>query len=325
MKRRYDTYRASIEANSKERARFNLPADYPSRPWSNKDIEKFQNRLFTGLGEYNLKRKGKRLEVSDTKSIRCSLIEIQWMRFGLPSVFIETPELFRMLLNCNIDIRYEELFLPVFEDKPPAPPPMAGVDMELMGAVSFAVPAGLEFGSFCVGRSPHVNGNWGYFLMHRLAFGGVMYSTMTNETDLEMELNGKDYPHDTTDVSEKDGICLSNSWRLFAATLLYIKAFPSLIEEGPPGNVAPLERRSIVKASRRVVTVSLSPEMKNSPSPHLRRFHFRTLRAERFRHNPDGTARVVAVRQAVIGNISKTRTAKEPHGFRIKRLKPLDK
>ena len=194
--------------------------------------------------------------------------------------------------------------------------------------ISFAAPLScFEFYPFCVGRIPTIEREWAYNLSIRLGYGTMLHSLVTNNAELQKQLDGTairkfdENISGSQELNDTESQQIGNAWRLFAATLLYMKAFPGLIEKGPPGNALPLERRSIIKAAPRVATISIPPELKNSPSPHIRRFHLRTLRDDRFRRSPDGTARVVAVRQSIIGDISQSRTAREPHGFNVKTLK----
>lgn len=218
--------------------------------------------------------------------------------------------------------------MPIFEsESPDRPSSMVATGRSPFlvseGSVSFAIPAGGRIRPFCVGRIPGMYGDWAYLLSIRLGWAAVMHSLSTGNADFQKHLNGGCFRDD--DISSEESTELINCWRLFAAILLYIKAFPHLIENGPPSETTPLERRSILKGSSRTVTISLSPEARNAPSPHLRRFHFRTLRDKRFKRCPDGSPRVITVRQSIIGNITNAKTVKEPKGFTVKALKRVDK
>jgi len=320
MKRRYNTYRASIEANSKERMRHGLAEDYPIRPWPKSAIKEMRYRALMSLKEGSIREVDGRVQAANTKYVRTTLVQLDWLGLGCPTIFIETPSLFNMLMNCSLDIHHDELFIPIIDSAPPLKFRDKSYDSDKgMPAVSFALPVGVDMDPFCLGRAPHTNGNWAYFVISRMRYGLGMYSTATADDNFQHLLtSGGDRENG---MAQKHGDQLDKSWRLYAAILLYMRAFPNLIEKGPPGNTLPLERRSIIKAASSIVTISVPLELKNSPSPHIRRFHFRTLRDERFRRNLDGTARVVAVRQSIIGDISQSRTAREPHGFNVKALK----
>lgn len=316
MKQRYKTYRGSLEANSKERALNDLPADYPARPWPMAKLLEIKSVIARSSGP---------IVGEDDLASLSACIDLCWLRDGCPTIFIDSTAVLDMLIACNIDILYEEIYLPIFEGESPGNPismfregknPFSVSE----GSISFAIPSGGCVRPFCVGRVPNAYGGWAYMISIRLGWASVMHSFCTDNTDFQKHLNGGSFQKDV-DINPEESAEITNCWRLFAATLLYMAAFPHLIKNGPPSDTTPLERRSILKGSDRISTISLPPEVRNAPSPHLRRFHFRTLRAERYRRNVDGSPRVIAVRQAVIGDISRSKTAKEPEGFTVKGLK----
>ena len=81
VKRRYNTYRGSVEANSKERSLNCLPADYPSRPWSAVKVAEIRARINKAIGPI--------AGQADLGSLSSS-IDLCWLRDDCPSIFIDS-------------------------------------------------------------------------------------------------------------------------------------------------------------------------------------------------------------------------------------------
>lgn len=82
------------------------------------------------------------------------------------------------------------------------------------------------------------------------------------------------------------------------ASLIYVSAFPEALHEGPPK-----EFKQSAKRSQTIVAVDKICVRHNehgSPCTHWRRGHFRTLRAERFSRNEDGSPRVIFVHDMLV-------------------------
>lgn len=89
----------------------------------------------------------------------------------------------------------------------------------------------------------------------------------------------------------------------FALNLLaFISSFPDALQPGPP-NKRDIEGRFTGQGFR----VGLPERFRNlggthaSPDVHIRKMHFRALRDERYKRNPDGSVRIVPVRMTLVG------------------------
>jgi hypothetical protein len=97
-----------------------------------------------------------------------------------------------------------------------------------------------------------------------------------------------------------------------ARLCVYLKVFPDALVEGLPEGMKTREIRAHKNKNRGEVetsTIQLATRLRGSPIAHYRHGHFRTLRDERFRKNPDGTNRVVYVNPAIIAAKGNEETA----------------
>jgi hypothetical protein len=85
--------------------------------------------------------------------------------------------------------------------------------------------------------------------------------------------------------------------------LFFIQSFPESLVRGLPGDGG----RGLPPGGRNF-RVELPQQFRHlggthaSPHAHIRSFHFRALRDERFRRNPDGSIRIVPVRMTLVGS-----------------------
>ena len=116
---------------------------------------------------------------------------------------------------------------------------------------------------------------------------------------LKQHIDSKDYRSscNSFELSEREMEIERVLFQLALAICLYIKAFPQCLRPGFPRNIELLrEDASCVSPFR----LGFPPGTHASPEMHLRRAHFRTLWHERFKHDPDGSPRVVFVHPCVV-------------------------
>lgn len=89
--------------------------------------------------------------------------------------------------------------------------------------------------------------------------------------------------------------------RFVVSLLALIQAVPECLVQGPPrgneidGRFGQGFRVGLPERFRRLGGTHASPEA------HIRSFHFRALRDERYKRNPDGSVRIVPVRMTLVG------------------------
>ena len=121
------------------------------------------------------------------------------------------------------------------------------------------------------------------YLQHH---GGYFSFSCSHQYDMEQLLNNTrfDYQSDQSQI------------RLLLGILVYMSVFPALICDGFPEQMRTRERRH-AGSDAQPRTLSLHPEFLGSvKSPHFRSGCFRSLRSDRYKRAPDGTVRVIYVR-----------------------------
>lgn len=109
-------------------------------------------------------------------------------------------------------------------------------------------------------------------------------------------------PYDSKEWKEKPTEVGEFYSELILRFLGYLQAFPTLAHVGFPDNLKARDmRQSEIKQAHHV---SLHPKLQACPIAHWRSGHFRTLRAERYNRNPDGSPRVIYVNPMIVGKLT---------------------
>lgn len=109
----------------------------------------------------------------------------------------------------------------------------------------------------------------------------------------------------TRDMTQEDNYICNLHLNMSQRVLSYLAAFPESLREGFPRSMAEgnsIAARIVATAkTRNARNISLPARFRNTPTPHFRHGHFRTLRDERFKRNVDGTPRVIYVNGMIVG------------------------
>lgn len=92
--------------------------------------------------------------------------------------------------------------------------------------------------------------------------------------------------------------------RLAYGLLVFMSVFPDMVRDGFPLDMKSREVRHLKNAGASEAAshiVTLPPRFRDSPIPHFRNGHFRTLRHSRYSRNSDGTCRVIYVNAMLVG------------------------
>jgi len=248
------------------------------------------------------------------------LNEMWWRDAGMPTIIVEDPRLLEMMYRAKVEIVPEAINVP--------------------GLIAFGFPRGVEldgiaidgcmFGELDVqesrdyatrkfvevtGRAPNFVPTGAYDPLQHNPEGKAFYVTsmvkeQIGQSYLRTWFRKPDAAH-VCDDGWVEANLANDKWlidreykqqrvyfKLLYALCIYMQAFPDAVEHrGPEGviiNPPPNGFKSLQ-------TLAMSHQIHTSPHMHYRRWHFRTLHDERFRRNPDGTARVVFVRDAIVG------------------------
>jgi hypothetical protein len=133
--------------------------------------------------------------------------------------------------------------------------------------------------------------------VQRHSFGHIC-STLPPEKDVHEYLESYEpWPH-TNLNSEEDAVLRAHT-RTLIGLCVFLQAFPGSLREGFPDSTKERFRRQ--NKHVRPNWIRLPEVMRASPKAHWRSCHFRALRDERYARNPDGTVRIVFVRDAIVG------------------------
>lgn len=230
------------------------------------------------------------------------IAEIKWMERNCSSIFVESVELIKMLMESKIN--YDE-------DKFKVP---------LGGIVSFLLPAEIEIENLSrIGIliqeasmesdlrsvSKIFNRNVGNVIDLRRNMR-VLY----NNGQLEKEAttiydSAKGYYINY--LNDKETKKINKIQRLAGALCYYISAFPECLRQGYPDDMKINKKDETEKYVR---TLTLPKQIKNSITPggkmpHLRIGHFRSLKSMRYRRDEKGSVRMIYVKPcAVKGRIT---------------------
>jgi hypothetical protein len=106
--------------------------------------------------------------------------------------------------------------------------------------------------------------------------------------------------------------------KLFIGLAAYIKAYPTCLVDGLPEGMKFSERPigGGAKIRKIVLLDRLKKRPGSIPSAHWRRWHFRTLRDERYKREPDGSCRVIMVKESLVNaRTSKVAIEREAHAI----------
>lgn len=304
----WSTYRFTFDPTSKER-REGIPDPGPIND------AYIRNRILPAL--YTLiqnRQSSPETALGQRLGIWGFLSEVGWYRKGKPVLFLESQELINLIYSATYDIDFEHVCLPgdILGFSFPEGARLDGVTLEpcILHRVrevggdtheSIGIKDILEQQNVldlkkdgtrisCTLREG--------FMSHRV---GVMI----NQEHLDAALNphpdpnNPDFPSEFSDYEAKQ---FSVILRLVLGTCAYISAFPECLVSGFPKTMQSRNARILTKDLTRTkpVTLKLHPRLVGSPGAHSRVGHFRTLRDDKFKRNPDGTYRVVYVSETFV-------------------------
>jgi hypothetical protein len=134
--------------------------------------------------------------------------------------------------------------------------------------------------------------------IHTAAKGGVSTILMTDTGGLKDMLTDPSFG-DTPEIRKANYAHTKLAYTLW----VYMKAFPELIKDGFPDDMNIRSMRHSKGAKRR--SIQLPDKIKRvAPGTHLRQWHLRHLWSDRFKRNPDGTVKVVLVRDTIVNRLN---------------------
>lgn len=245
---------------------------------------------------------------------------------GNPTIFIESPMLLEALSVAKYDIDYQAISLPHGKQSVyfsfPNPCTINGVEMKacMFGRINKKYMIHLRrtleenTGSRFIGADVYNDDK--FF---------IAWTSQKNEGIwvAEHAETLQDVINQGAMAEERHGRYLLNGEELktslvmmemCAKVCLYAKAFPDAIKVGFP-HLAVTGEKKKKRSERRAITIMAPHESEGgSTCMHLRRGHFRSLAHKRFKRHPDGSIKVVFVRESVIGGTidAKTVTKKRP-------------
>jgi len=245
-------------------------------------------------------------------------LEYRWWAARRPVYFVEDPDLVRKVYDLGLDVRIEELVPPepVISFSFPTGIVLEGRRLEpcLFGCVrhtSEPDPRTHPLSMFY--RLGPVNAHTRVSVLLRAKGPGREgrqdLTSVTTDRDFQILLNdgAPVGPSDlvspyVTPLEDENRRRVALHMRLCVGFCLYMRVFPEAVREGWPEGARNREMRhwqnAGIRVRRTLVTV---PRLRGEVSPHRRRGHFRHLRDERFKRNPDGSIRVIYVEETVVG------------------------
>lgn len=231
-------------------------------------------------------------------------IEGSWYFQGKPVIFLESADLVRGLWETNYKIDFDSICLP-------------------MNVLSFSFPddveiEGMKLPPVIFHKMPTLDGGIRVSSVVRERFSYGQVTTICNQEHLERVMKYEDLaeiPRTDFEVqfNEKDSKLHAVLFRLCIGICSYISAFPGCLRKGLPEAINYRDSRILLAELNRVspVTLGLHERFRQSPSAHFRAGHFRTLRDDKYKRNPDGTYRTVWVSEAYVAGKIDAYTATE--------------
>lgn len=304
MSRHWDLYRLTMIPSSKELK--NLVISNPER---GDTISAFLNTFdrnkkpTEGTWDFFLKYFQSHYDGTpiDNEARICALyVEYEWWRKGCSTVFINSPEIVNLVYNARYDVDIDNLDVP-------------------NGVTSFSFPDGIEIEGILLRpillSIQNINDSlankrfslWdkdeddfkSVSVVHRQGFALPGISSVGTQKNLVKSLRGDfgDQDHHTSTfykVMTKVAVGLS----------IYMKAFPNALRDGFPIDMKDRDIRISTTNSPFILTLDKSIQTSSgthsSPVMHWRKGHFKTLRHERFRRNPDGSYKIIYVHDAIV-------------------------
>ncbi len=301
-----------------------------------------------GMGEDGIVAPSKEImsfKRSEHECIRNAFVlDAIYLAHGSPTIYVKDIDLVGMLLDAKFDADDESLFvrdLFVFSLAVPfignkgkglRVAPMAvftGTKAPQQVDISPYTANGFPF----VGSNEKENGKKGViFFTSGEAYGlhGLSVTVPFGSAATLLDLRNLDaLPGEAEAYPERPAAneLHSRSARFLFAVMIYLQAYPDRLVEGYPTDSKKKEVAYHLKP--KPFSVSF-PEAKHFTrrtaaqtgprATHFRRMHFRTLRDERYKRNPDGSPKVIAVSASVVSG-KETYTALNTEGFKVTKLK----
>lgn len=202
-------------------------------------------------------------------------VEPYWVNMGRPTIFVDSAQLIKNLNACNYSVSVDSLW-------------------NNFSVVAFSFPRGLVLNNISIRpfivryqKNPSV---FAFYVRNKFLKASILYIVDQKGVDEILDGTSNNLCF-TADEREKMIMHL----RLFACMSSYISAFPDALKPGIPEDM----KRTNANP-KKDFTLFTAPELRGSVSAHFRRAHFMTLRDERYKHNEDGTPRIVFRNSAVV-------------------------
>ena len=297
----WSTYRFTFDPTSKER-KAGIPDPGPI------DDAYIRNKMLPAL--YALirnRQESPESALGQRLGIWGFISEIGWYRKGKPVLFLESQELIDLIYSATYDIDFEHVCLPgdIMSFSFPEGSRLEGVTLEpcILHRVreegnnnheSLSIKDIIEQQDVIVLNPSSTRISCTFregFMNHR---AGVM----TCQAHLDAALNPKpENPNFPSEFSDYEARQFSVTLRLVLGTCAYISAFPECLTPGFPKNMQSRNERLLSKELTRTkpVTLKMHHRFTGSPSAHPRVAHFRTLKDDRYKRNPDNTYKVIFI------------------------------
>jgi hypothetical protein len=229
------------------------------------------------------------------------LAESIWFTSGKPVVFLENSSLVQGLYDTSYRIDFDSFNLPI-------------------NPVSFSFPENCIIDGF---KLPPI-------LLHqsdgliissvREDFGSCRTVVFNDQPTLDKALRS----HESVKYQGEYAIAFTEEESKIHSILLkvclgsvaYMLAFPDCIRKGLPSGMKDRDARIISNTvnKKNTSTLVLHKRFASSTSAHFRTGHFRTLRDERFKRNPDGSCRIVWVTDTYVSGKIEPYTLEKNNG-----------
>jgi hypothetical protein len=265
---------------------------------------------------------GKKSTGKFMRDLASIMVEFKWRTDESPIIFVENTHLANMIYNAKFDIDTKSIASP----RPnficfsfPVGTEIEGYKIKscLFGKIKYKdhfdfVSKTLEniLGEHMMdGLAEEISKDPGEEIFFLMSDNGYGISTIFVPADKACEFLNKDlddFLGNNKDLSmdEQDGQVTDDRiseqkayLRLCLGICVYIKAFPENLIKGIPENSETIG----INSARYNRTIMLDHEFRSSPVAHWRKWHFRTLRHEKFKRNQDGSEKIIFVRDAIVG------------------------
>lgn len=241
------------------------------------------------------------------------LMEIEnWCNRGRDYIFIESLELLAKIYNAKITaVQPENVYAlrnPVSIIVPQNPLNIPGI---------FVAPFNRQRNNALAKRMQIIRGKFNVAnTSHITTPGGFLaYKRNLDEDSRLCQADWNSYLSDDLGRVDCENSPLLNSdytTCAFATKLMvYLAAFPESMRGGYPDVIRKPKKNGLFNGRDAAVRTISFPTGYDPRAAHWRSWHFRELRHERFKRNPDGSARIVLVKDAFVNTPGQPYTVKD--------------